>query len=82
LAATAFAAQFYAAVAAGQSLKAAFDQGLVAIEAVSLKKGKTPQLILADGVTWSSDSKKPFRRTVLFRGTATRLPADSPIFAA
>lgn len=50
LAATAFAAQFYAAVAAGQSLKAAFAQGLVAIEAVSLNEAKTPQLILADGV--------------------------------
>ena len=50
LAATAFAAQFYAAVAAGQSLKAAFAQGVVAIEAVSLNEAKTPQLILADGV--------------------------------
>ena len=53
LAATAFAAQFYAAVAAGQSLKAAFDQGVVAVEAVSLNEAKTPQLILADGVTAS-----------------------------
>ncbi|MEX2167582.1 MAG: CHAT domain-containing protein [Methyloceanibacter sp.] len=50
LAATAFAAQFYAAIAAGQSLKAAFAQGLVAVEAVSLNEAKTPQLILADGV--------------------------------
>jgi hypothetical protein len=50
LAATAFAAQFYAAVAAGQSLKAAFAQGVVAIEAVSLNEAKTPQLILADGI--------------------------------
>jgi len=50
LAATAFAAQFYAAIAAGQSLKAAFAQGVVAIEAVSLNEAKTPQLILADGV--------------------------------
>lgn len=50
LAATAFAAQFYAAVAAGQSLKSAFDQGVIAIEAVSLNEAKTPQLILADGV--------------------------------
>lgn len=49
LAATAFAAQFYAAIAAGQSLKAAFAQGLVAIEAVSLNEAKTPQLMLADG---------------------------------
>jgi len=50
LAAAVFAAQFYAAVAAGQSLKAAFAQGVVAIEAVSLNEAKTPQLILADGV--------------------------------
>jgi CHAT domain-containing protein len=50
LAATAFAARFYAAVAAGQSLKAAFDQGVVAVSAVSLNEAKTPQLILADGV--------------------------------
>jgi hypothetical protein len=50
LAATAFAAQFYAAIAAGQSLKAAFAQGVVAIEAVSLNEAKTPQLILADRV--------------------------------
>ena len=50
LAATAFAAQFYAAVAAGQSLKAAFNQGVVAIEAASINEAKTPQLILEDGV--------------------------------
>jgi hypothetical protein len=50
LAATAFAAQFYGAIAAGQSLKSAFNQGLVAIEAVSLNEAKTPQLILADGI--------------------------------
>jgi hypothetical protein len=50
LAATAFAAQFYAAVAAGQSLKSAFDQGVVAVEAVSINEAKTPQLILANGV--------------------------------
>lgn len=50
LAATAFAARFYAAVAAGQSLKAAFDQGVVAVSAVSLNEAKTPQLVLADGV--------------------------------
>jgi hypothetical protein len=50
LAATAFAAQFYAAVAAGQSLKAAFNQGVVAIEAASISEAKTPQLILASDV--------------------------------
>ena len=51
LAATAFAAQFYAAIAAGQSLKAAFAQGVVAVGAASLTEVKTPQLILADGVS-------------------------------
>lgn len=50
LAAAAFAARFYAAIAAGQSLKAAFDQGVVAVEAVSLEEANTPQLILADGI--------------------------------
>ncbi|MCG3123984.1 MAG: hypothetical protein GIKADHBN_02423 [Phycisphaerales bacterium] len=50
IAATAFAARFYAAIAAGQSLKAAFDQGVVAVTAVSLGEAATPQLILADGV--------------------------------
>jgi hypothetical protein len=50
IAATAFAAQFYAAIAAGQSLKSAFNQGVVAIKAVSINEAKTPQLILADGV--------------------------------
>lgn len=50
LAATAFAARFYAAIAAGQSLKAAFDQGVVAVSVSSLIEAKTPQLILVDGV--------------------------------
>jgi hypothetical protein len=54
LAATAFAAQFYAAVAAGQSIKAAFSQGVVAIEAVSLTEAKTPQLIIVNGVKANS----------------------------
>ena len=50
LAATAFAARFYAAIASGQSLQAAFEQGLVAIEAVSISEAKTPQLLVANGV--------------------------------
>lgn len=50
LAATAFAAQFYAAIASGQSLQAAFDQGVVAVAAVSLAEEKTPQLLVAEGV--------------------------------
>lgn len=50
LAATAFAARFYAAIASGQSLQAAFKQGLVAVEAVSISEAKTPQLFVANGV--------------------------------
>lgn len=50
LAATAFAARFYAAIASGQSLQAAFDQGVVAVAAVSLTEEKTPQLLVANGV--------------------------------
>ena len=50
LAATAFANKFYAAIASGQSLQSAFDQGRVAIEAVSLVEASTPQLICAAGV--------------------------------
>jgi hypothetical protein len=50
LAAVAFATKFYGAIAAGQSLKSAFAQGEVAIEAVSLAESKTPELIVAPGV--------------------------------
>jgi hypothetical protein len=50
LAATAFAAKFYAAIAAGQSLKSAFAQGKVAVEAVSIDEADTPELILAENV--------------------------------
>ena len=50
LAATAFAAKFYAAIAAGQSLKSAFAQGKVAVEAASINEADTPELILASGV--------------------------------
>lgn len=50
LAATAFAAQFYAAIASGQSLYAAFKQGIVAVEAVSISEAKTPQLLVANGI--------------------------------
>lgn len=50
LAATAFAAQFYAAIASGQSLQAAFDQGVVAVAAVSLTEEKTPRIFVAKGV--------------------------------
>lgn len=50
LAATAFAAKFYAAIAAGQSLKSAFEQGKLAIEATSINEASTPQLISAKGI--------------------------------
>jgi hypothetical protein len=50
LAATAFAAKFYAAVAAGQSLKAAFAQGKLAVETVSINEADTPELVTAPGV--------------------------------
>lgn len=50
LAAVAFAAQFYAAIAAGQSVKSAFAQGKVAIEDVSLNEATTPELLTAPGV--------------------------------
>jgi hypothetical protein len=50
LAAIAFAAKFYAAIAAGQSLHSAFAQGKVAVEAVSINEADTPELILADNV--------------------------------
>ena len=50
LAAIAFAAKFYAAIAAGQSLHSAFAQGKVAVEAVSIDEGDTPELVLAEKV--------------------------------
>jgi hypothetical protein len=50
LAATAFAAKFYAAIAAGQSLHSAFAQGKVAVEAVSIDEADTPELFLAQNV--------------------------------
>jgi len=50
LAATAFAAKFYAAIAAGQSVKAAFAQGKIAVEMVSLNEADTPDLLVAPGI--------------------------------
>jgi hypothetical protein len=49
-AAGAFAVRFYAAIAGGQSLNAAFQQGKVALEAVSINEADTPQLLLGKGV--------------------------------
>ncbi|MGA8492206.1 MAG: CHAT domain-containing protein [Terriglobales bacterium] len=50
LAAIAFAAKFYAAIAAGQSLHSAFAQGKVAVEAASIDEADTPELLLAQNV--------------------------------
>jgi hypothetical protein len=44
IAATAFASLFYAAIAGGQSVKSAFEQGKVAVEAVSISEAGTPEL--------------------------------------
>lgn len=44
IAAAAFAPQFYAALASGQSVQAAFKQGAVAVEAASISEASTPEL--------------------------------------
>jgi hypothetical protein len=49
-AAVAFAIKFYGAIASGQPLQAAFDQGCVAVKSVSLNEAATPALITAHGV--------------------------------
>jgi hypothetical protein len=54
IAAAAFAQQFYAALASGQSLASSFKQGVVAVEAVSLSEKATPQLFIRDGADPSS----------------------------
>jgi hypothetical protein len=50
LAATAFANRFYGAIASGQSLQSAFNQGAIAVEAASVGEADTPKLICATGV--------------------------------
>ena len=44
IAAAAFAPQFYAALASGQSVRSAFNQGSVAVEAASISERATPSL--------------------------------------
>ena len=44
------ATRFYAAIAVGQSLSAAFRQGKVAMEAASLNEADTAELRVAEGV--------------------------------
>lgn len=48
LAATVFAAGFYSAVAAGQTVQAAFDQGGVAVDMAGLDEGWIPALLARD----------------------------------
>lgn len=50
IAAAAFAPQFYAGLASGQSVESSFKQGVVAVEAASLSEKTTPQLFVRDGV--------------------------------
>jgi CHAT domain len=50
VAATAFATRFYAAIAAGQSLKSAFKQGTLAVEHASINEADIPLLLTAAGV--------------------------------
>jgi hypothetical protein len=49
VAAVAFATKFYGGIASGQSLQSAFEQGRVAVEAVSLGESATPVLFTAKG---------------------------------
>ncbi|MBR1122292.1 CHAT domain-containing protein [Bradyrhizobium lablabi] len=48
--AVAFATKFYGGIASGQSLKSSFEQGVLAIESVSLSEVGTPALFTANGV--------------------------------
>lgn len=50
LAAIAFAPRFYAAISSGQSIKSAFAQGKVAVEAASIREAGTPQLFYPSGL--------------------------------
>jgi hypothetical protein len=51
LAATVFAARFYAAVASGQSVQAALDQGTVAVDMAGLDEGWIPTTLAREEVT-------------------------------
>lgn len=54
IAAANFAQNFYAAIASGQSVKAGFEQGKVAVEATSISEADTPELHCASGVNPTS----------------------------
>jgi hypothetical protein len=49
-AAATFATKFYAAIAGGQPVSAAFEQGRVAVEFASIDEGNTPELVVAKGI--------------------------------
>lgn len=48
IAATVFAPRFYAAIASGQSVKASFDQAVLAVEVASISDATTPELFTAE----------------------------------
>lgn len=48
--AVAFSTKFYGGIASGQSLKSSFEQGVIAIESVSLDEVGTPALFTARGI--------------------------------
>lgn len=48
--AVAFATKFYGGIASGQSLRSSFEQGVIAIESVSLDETGSPALFTANGV--------------------------------
>jgi len=50
IAASVFATNFYAAIAAGQSVKAAFDQGKLAVELASVGEVDTPELLCGSSI--------------------------------
>lgn len=50
VAAAVFAQRFYAAIASGQSVKSAFAQGKVGVEAASISDADTPELLLKSDV--------------------------------
>jgi hypothetical protein len=50
IAASVFAPQFYAAIASGQSVKSAFEQGKIAVEAASISEKDTPELHVRSNV--------------------------------
>lgn len=50
MAAVAFSTKLYGGIASGQSLASSFEQGVIAIESVSLDEVDTPELLTANGI--------------------------------